>query len=142
MECLMVSSSHSMKIDTIHRWACICTTRLVCLQDFFVVLPFYLSPFRACCQIFHCISCLSSSILFFLPFIFPLANPFFFLRSCHSFGKMLLEQNFPLAPCTDNPFQFLCAEISQLPGMPCEILLKIDCFLFTICSSSIPFCGC
>jgi hypothetical protein len=40
------------------------------------------------------------------------------LRSHHSFGKMLLEQSFPLAPCTDNPFQFLCAEISQLPDMP------------------------
>jgi hypothetical protein len=25
---------------------------------------------------------------------------------------------------------------------PCEILLKTDCFLFTICSSSIPFCQC
>ena len=138
----MVSSSHSMKIDTIHRWACICTTRLVCLQDFFVVLPFYLSPFRACCQIFHCISCLSSSILFSLLFIFPLASPFFFGDHVTLLAKCCLGRIFhwhPILITLSNSFvqRFLNYRVCL-----CEILLKTDCFLFTICSSSIPFCGC
>ncbi|KAL9360707.1 hypothetical protein Peur_048830 [Populus x canadensis] len=80
----MVSSSHSMKIDPIHRWARICTTTLVSsrLLCYIALLSFS-------------IQCMLSNLPLYLMFV------------C-----------FPLAPCTDNPFQFLCAEISQLPDMP------------------------
>ena len=114
----MVSSSHSMKIDPVHRWACICTTTLVCVfKTSLLYSPFTFLQLKLAIKssiVSHV--CLVWS--YFFPVIFPRANPFFWLGSHHSFGKKMLEQSFPLAPCTDNPFQFLFAEISQLPDMP------------------------